>query len=764
MRQADRLVGIYGQRQGSRSRELRYSYPEYVYFRDHSKSFESLAAHYSTSPLSVVDQGDSKEARGAVVSANYFPMLGVRPSLGRFFLPEEDQVPDRNQVAVISFDYWQGRFGGDTQIIGRRVRINAIDFQIIGVTPPDFDGVLIGSPNDIWIPTMMLRAGYRWCNGFTADCDFLSVMGRLAPGQTVTTAQAELSTLAAQLATAYPATNEDKRVLVFPAIGVSPDSREEFRYQMQLLMAVAGLLLLIACANVAGLWLVRGAARQKEIALRLCLGAGRARLVRQLLTESLLLALAGGVLGVILSFWGKDLLMALLVADSEGYRHAYDVSLNSRVLIYSCVLSLITGLLFGLVPALQSSRQDLTNALKRGDNRSGTSHQRLGGGLVVAQIAVSLILLAGAALLVRSAANVQKGMNFDSEHVALMRLRPRLVQYTPEKAQAFTRDVVRRLSALPGVESVSLAKGGGFAWLESNDVSVALPGQIPDRPENEFHVDYHEIAPRFFETLKIPLIEGRDFDDRDRPDSPRVVIINETLARRLWPNHSSLDQVTMVENHPYRVVGVFKDSRLRNALESPLPFLYVPYWQNNFEPQIDSRLVVRVLGDPKEMLPTLRREVVAVDEKVPISEDLPMAEQVRGHYKPVILASRVVTCAGLIALFLTAIGLYGVLAFAVTQRTREIGIRMALGAKRADILRMVVRNGIGLTVVGLGVGLVGVFGLTRFVASLLFGVAPTDVLTIVSASVVLMAAALIASYVPARRATKVNPVVSLRYE
>ena len=346
--------------------------------------------------------------------------------------------------------------------------------------------------------------------------------------------------------------------------------------------------------------------------------------------------------------------------------------------------------------------------------------------------------------------------------MALLRLRPKLVEYGPEKAQAFTHEVIRRLEALPGVQSVSLATGLGLAWLDKDKARVRLPEQAADRPESELQVQFHEIAPRFFETLKMPLLQGRDFNDGDRPGTPRVMIVNETLARRMWPQGSPLGRSLILNDQSHQVVGVFKDARLRNALEPPLPFLYLAVWQNT--KQTDSRLVVRVASDPQAMLPLLRREIAAVDPKVPISEDMPMTRQVDAEYMPVLLTSTVASWSGVLALFLSMIGLYVVLSFAVSQRTREIGVRMALGAQRHDVLKLVVGQGISLTVIGVALGLMAAFGLTRVMASLLFGVTTTDAVTFVTVPLGFIGVALLSCYIPARRATKVDPLVALRCE
>ena len=761
-RDPDRIVTVEATRNGRWSEGQ--AYPTYAHYRDHCQSLDALVAHYSTAPVNIVADGDSRVTNGAVVSANYFAALGVQPSLGRFFLPEEDAVPDRDPVVVISHTMWESRFGGDPAVLGKELLLNGTACRIIGVTPPGFQGVLAGFPNEFWIPTMMLRLGYRWCDAIAEmDCRPLSLLGRLAPGRTLADAQAELSVLSDQLAATSPA-QQGRGVVLRPALGVRFNEREGFRYQMQLLMAVTGLLLLIACANVASLLLVRGAARRKEIAIRLCIGAGRARLVRQFLTESLLIAFAGGGLGLLVSLWAKDLLAVFYTTDYGSMTRYYDLSLSPRGLVYALALTLFTGLLFGLLPALQATRQDLVRGLKDEGISPSPRQHRLRGALVVGQVALSLSLLVVAGLLVRSESHVRDGANFDPRHVAALRLRPALMNYKLEKAQAFTREAVERLEAVPGVQSVSLVTGSGLSWRSGGNVRVRLPEEPRRTAEEQLQVEYQEIAPRFCETLKIPLLEGREFNEGDRPGASRVTVINETLARRLWPEGSALEHALMLRDEPYHVIGVSKDTQLLNALESPQPFLYLPYLQNTTRTQIDARFVVRVAGEPKTMLPLLRRAIVALDPNVPISEDVPLTQQVNAVYMPVLMTSAVLTYTGLLALFLSMLGLYGLLSFSVSQRTREIGIRMALGAERLDVLRLVVSQGLRLAFAGVGIGLLASFAAARLVKSLLYGVSATDPMTFASVAVLLLLIALLACWLPARRATRVDPMVALRYE
>ena len=733
-----------------------FAYPAYAHYRDHSKSFETLAAHYSTALINLVIDGDSSMLKGAVVSANYFPMLGIQPRLGRFFLPEEDAVPDRNPVVVISERMWQERFNGDPNALGKQLKLNGVAFQIIGVSPAEFPGVVPGVWNEVWLPTMMLRVGYPGCDAL-ADCKMLSFLGRLTPGQTLTEAEAELNLLARQLAANFP-TEQGRVIRLHRALGIrmGPE-RPGYAYQMQLLMAVTGLLLVIACANVAGLLLMRASARRKEIAIRLCIGAGRCRLARQFLTESLLLACAGGALGLVISRWATELLAAFYNSNSWQY----DLSLNPRVVIYALALTLFTGILFGVSPALKAPPYDLARGLKDDGGSQHPVHHRSRSALVVGQVALSLAMLVVAGLLIRSESHVRASA-FDPQHVVALRLRPGLLRYRPEQAQAFTREVVRRLEATPGVQSVGVAAGSGWAWLSTGEIRVRAPEQTAQRAEDQLRVEYQESGPRFCETLKIPLLAGREFNEGDRPGAPRVVVINETLARRLWPEDTALQHTLLLNDQPYQVVGVSKDARLRNTLEGALPFLYLPYWQNNLRPHVDARLLIRVSGDPQTMLPQLRRTIVGVDPQVPLSEVALLTDQVSAEYKHVMLMSAVVTWTGALAFLLSMLGLYGVLAFAVSQRRREIGIRMALGAERNDVLRLVIAQGLRLALAGVGIGLLVAYAATRLVKSLLYGVSATDPLTFIVIALLLLVVALLACWIPARRATKVDPLLALR--
>ncbi|HEV8369181.1 MAG TPA: ABC transporter permease [Pyrinomonadaceae bacterium] len=737
-----------------------FAYPKYAYLRDHNHSLESLAAHYSTAPIQFSRSNEESETvNGAVVSANYFTTLGINPIKGRFFTVEEDSVPDRDHVVVISHEMWRSHFARESSVVGKQIQLNGSAFTIVGVAPQEFVGVSPGYPNDLWIPTMMIRLGYRFCDAFSDfECGPINAIGRLNSDHSVESAQAELSTLSEQWNLSNP-TIKNREITVDPALGVRAMDRPALSYQLKLMMTMTGVLLVIACANVAGLLLTAGTARRKEISVRLCLGAGRFRLVRQFLTESLLLTLGGGALGVLLSLWAKSVLL-LYYTKTESYRTEYDLSLNPRTFIYALIVTIAAGLLFGLLPALQSSKQDLVKAIKDESSSQTRAQQPGRNALVIIQVALSIGLLVSAGLIVRSVVNIRKGQNFDPQNVVVMRLRPRLRDYAPEKAQSFTKEVLTRLRVMPGVEAVSLSKTT-LVWPGSGDVRVRRPEQSFSRKEDQLLVHLHEIAPGLFQTLKLPLIQGRDFDERDSAESPNVVIVNETLTKLFWPNETSLERTLMLDDQSYRVVGVVKDAQFRNAAEGPSPFLYLPYWHNR--DQVDATITARVAGDEDKWLPILKREIARIDSNVPI-ESITMSKQVNAQFKRVLLTTAVLIASGVIALFLSLIGLYAALSFAVTQRTREIGIRLALGAQISDMLWLVVGQGLRLVITGVVVGLLMTFVTTRLLRSLLYGVSATDPLTFSMIAVVVFVVGLLACYLPAQRATKVDPLVALRYE
>lgn len=744
-----------------------FSFPEFQRMRDHNSSFAALSVETERPQLHLVTGRDSKEIRGEFVSGSYFGLLGIAPHLGRGFLPEEDSVPGRDAVVVISDPLWKTYFNGDPAVLGREIRINGISFRVIGVAPSGFSGDLTGLPVEAWIPAMMFGATGYACDDRSYNCAlFDGMIGRLAPGQSLVRAQAEASSTMVWSATDWPERPSRREIVVTSTNGESPDEQVEDAAQMHLLMLVTASLLLIACANLAGLLLARGVMRRREIAVRLSIGARRSRVVRQLLTESLLLASFGGAAGLGISFAVKHLLSKFYATDSEGFPHLYDLSFDWRVLLYAMALVLITGTLFGLVPSLRASRQDLVTELKESGAVELPTRGWLSHVLVIGQVALSMVLVIAAGLLIRSGTEVRRGTNFDPDHMIVLRLRPELMKYTQSQVDALVRQVDRRLNVTPGVRSMAFMEGGEglvWDWRSGRDARITLPGQLV-RTNGGLLVRKQDVAPNFFRTLRIPLLEGREFGDQDRAGSPRVAIVNQALAQRLWPDGSAMGRFFIINAEPFQVVGVCADVQPRNPLHTPEPHMYLSYWQSNATREGDIRLAIRVAEDPAAALPAIRRVLQSLDPNVPIGEDMPMSEQVNLDYMPVLLAQRVMSFCGLLALCLSAIGLYSILAFAVRARTREIGIRMALGARREDVLRLVVGQGTKLALIGVATGAIAALISTRLLASLLFGVNRADPVTYICVTGLVLLVAPLACYLPAQRAMRVDPVQALRTE
>jgi predicted permease len=739
-----------------------FSIPEFLYLRNQTKTVEELTAHYSTAPLYISANGETGEVQGAVVSSSYFSMLELQPYLGRFFTSEEDSTPDRDAVAVLGYGFWQRVYRGDSNILGKPFLINGQSFTIIGIMPPEFHGIEIGSmPNEIWIPAMMIHVGYRHCDGFQPSCTMLGILGRLRSGISASEARAEIATLLQQLRASNSAFDERYGASVIAAIGISGD-REYFLLLMRLLTTIGGLLLLIVCANLGGLLLARGTARGTEIAMRLALGAGRSRIVRQLLTESLLLAFAGGAVGLLLSTWMSQLLVSFYSVDDEGYRHLFDVRPDATVILYSIVVTAAAGVLFGLLPALQASRTDLNDALKGGGGTVGASRKLSRTALATVQVAFSLALLVGAGLLARSAARIESGANMDLHHVLGLRLPVSLLHYPPHRAYTFKQEVVRRLRELPGIESVSLAKGQGLVWMPGQRARATLTGKTYTKPEEEPLISVKPVAPDYFGTLRIPFVSGRDFNDSDKLGSPPVTIVNETFARQITASHLPLGQTVLVDDKPYQIVGLVKDAQMRSAIQGPLPVAYVPFWQD--ETLLEARMCIRVAGDPAAALPMVRKAIASIDPEVPVTETMLLMDQVHGAYTDARVAGGVLSCAALLALTLSAMGLYGVVSYEVGRRTKEIGLRMALGAGPRDVVQLFLRQGFGVVLIGVIFGGALAFATTRLLGAWLFGVGSADPLSFGAAAAVLLAVTLTAAYLPTRRATRVDPMVALRYE
>jgi predicted permease len=732
------------------------SYPDYVRFRDQNRTLKGLAAHYSTAPLFLAVRDEAREINGAVVSANFFPLLGVKPALGRFFRPDEDSVPDRDHVAVLGHDLWRDWFSSSPDALGATLAINGVPFTIIGVAPSAFRGAS-NNPSEIYIPTMMLRVGYRFCrDSLSESCTMLDAIGRLADGRRVEEAMAEMTTLMPPMWTRAAEGDNSGVTVFFPKVIHHDDSEVWF---VKLLSVVAAVLLLVGCANLAGLLIARGSARVREFAIRTSLGAVSSRLMRQLLTESVLLAVIGGGLGVLLSLEMTDLLNSTFYSvDSEGHPLYFNFSLEPSVVFAALAVSVVAGVVFGLLPALKAVRMGAAESLKR-ESSGVSSRSRLAHWLVGAQAAIAVALVVVAMLLSASARTVVNGAHFESSHVALLRLRPRLIRYPPIKAQQFQRAVIRRLEDMPGVESVSLIGTGTVVLGGESAVSVPSWTEAGGN-QATLKVGYGEIAPRYFETLRAPMVAGREFNDRDSVDSQAVAIVSESLAHRVWPNGDVIGATVVVNDRPGIVVGVTKDMPLQNRAEALRPYVYTPYWQNGA--QVDARLCVRVKGDPAAMLPTLIHEVHQVDPDVPIAETITLPVQMAGIFRPLRMSATFVGYAGGLTLLLSVIGLYGALAFAVSRRRKEIGIRMALGAEPRRVLAQVVAEGMAVVILGVLVGSCLAVGSTRFVKHLLYATSVTDASFYAIAALVVIVSGLLACWAPARRAACLNPVEALK--
>ena len=740
------------------TRESTLGFPAFVRLRERARTLDLVVAHYSTAPLYVNARGESAVVPSAVVSADYFPILGIRPILGRFFLAAEDSVPDRDAVAVIGYGLWRTRFAGDPRVLGERISINGRAFTVVGVGPPGFEGVEGGLVNALWIPMMMLRTGYRWCDGFQPSCTITSILARLAPGVTLIEAQRELTALRPTLLVGADSSRTARGIIVETATGIRAQEQHQYEKLSGLLWAIAIILLLVASANLSGLLLARGIARRKEFALRASLGASRWRIVRQLLAESLILGVAGGALGVMLSVVTSRALAGFFATDTRRLT----MPLDSRVLAFVAVVTFATVLLFGLFPALRVSNVNFSEALKTGSNRSKSAMRSV---LVAGQAMLAVALLIAAGLLNRSFERAMSGGSFDPSHVAQVRLRPSLVGYSPDRAQAYVRAALENVRALPGV--IALAPARGSLDILSNGAGTAagaLPGEAPMPADRAPQVDYFDVGPDFFATLRVPLVAGREFSNHDTPSSPLVTLVNESLAKRLWGSIDAIDRFLVLDEKTFRVVGVVKDYRPHPFSELPHSAAYVAYWQNAFGSQADANIAIRVEGDPLRALAAIRRAIQSTDPSVPVTEGTSMERTMRSSYAEVRLGGIVLISSAALTLFLAAVGLYGVVSYLAAQRAREIAVRLAVGARPGQVIALLLRQGLRPIGAGATIGLIISVAAAPLLSRWLFGIAPIDAATILASLATVTAVALIASYVPARRAAQTDPAAVLRSE
>ncbi|HWB87229.1 MAG TPA: ABC transporter permease [Bryobacteraceae bacterium] len=739
------------------------SYPNYKDFRDRNQVFSSLFI-YSALDLSLTGSGDPKPIVGDIVSGTYFSTLGIHFALGRGFRADEDQIPGADPVAVISYSLWTRQFGGRRDVLGRTVGINGHPFQIIGVTPPDFHGLNTLVVSDVWVPMMMNREVYpnpMWLTERRALV--FSVVGRLKPGVEIPRAQAGMDQLAAELARDYPRDNQGRQIQLEPLTeaAINPNTRTILTNGSALLMTIAALVLLIACANVANLLLARASGRGKEIAVRLAMGASRWRLIRQLLTESTVLALIGGGLGLILARWARDILWSArppILATAD-----FHVDLDGRVLGFTLVISVLTGILFGLAPALRATRKDLATDLKEraGQPVSPPGKFNSKAALVMAQVALSLVALTGAGLFLRSLRNAQQiNPGFDTEHTGILEYNLAERAYSEMRGREFEQRVMEMASRTPGVVSAALATNGPLHVTLARTVLLAGQEDITDGKGRTTAV--RTVTPGYFRTLMIPLLHGRDFGETDTKDSPRVAIVNEAAAARYWPDQDPLGKQFRFfgDDAPFQVVGVARNASSHSIGERPQALIYTclaqNYWPTNM-------LHVRAAGSPDAVLASVRRQIHRLDPDLLLHTSTIAGEIAESLWAPRLAAS-LLGVFGLLALLLASIGIYGVASYSVNQRVREIGIRVALGATTSDVERMVLLEGMRLVALGVVMGLAVALAASRAVESMLFVISAQDVWTFALVPAVLTLVGIAACWFPARRATRVDPAVALRHE
>ncbi|HWP42075.1 MAG TPA: ABC transporter permease [Blastocatellia bacterium] len=732
----------------------------YTHYRDNAQSFENVAALTGWA-ANLTGQGEPERVQGNVVTTNFFSTLGVEPAIGRVFLPEEGQA-GRNRVVVLSDSFWRRRFAADPNVLNQTIALNGENCTIVGIMPPGFEfGRELGFNVDLWAP-LVFPPELLTPDNLTNE--FLSVVARLKPGVTVEQGQAELDLIADNLRNQYrPQSDRSDWGLTVQSF------RErvvgDIRPALLVLLGAVGLVLLIACANVANLLLARGAARQKEIAIRTAMGASRFRIIRQLLTESLLLAVAGGGLGLALGLWGVKLLVSL---NEARIPRAQEIGLDMNVLGFALLISLLTGIIFGLAPALQISRTDLHETLKEG-GRGGTGgvRHRVRSGLVILETALALVLLVGAGLLVKSFIRLQQvDPGFRPENLLVMQLALPGTRYSePQQIAAFYKQALDQISALPGVEAAGATSVLPLSGAGSSG-SFRIQGREVAPGETLPHGARWSVTYDYFKAMGIPLKRGRYFSERDTADSPGVAIIDEAMARKYWPDEDPVGQRISFEGPPNNrrwreivgIVGHVKHTSLEG--ESRVQY-YIPHPQR---PQAGMFLAVRTAGDPTSIAGAVRGVIQGLDRDLPVFRVRAMEELVYDAMARQRFSVFLLGIFGALALVLAAVGLYGVMAYSVTQRTHEIGIRMAMGAGRADVLKLIVGQGMLLTVTGLAIGIGAAFALTRLMSALLFGVSATDAAVFIIISLTLATVAFLACFIPARRATKIDPMVALRYE
>ncbi|HVG29351.1 MAG TPA: ABC transporter permease [Pyrinomonadaceae bacterium] len=726
-------------------------------------AFEDMALAQGAS-LNLAGESGAERVDALRVPSNMFTILGASPQLGRAFLPEED-APGKPPSVVLSHGLWQRRFGGDRGVLGRQLTINGQSYTVVGVMPADFSLGFDVMPTvgavqqpELFLPLPLSAESMR-----SQGDENYNIITRLKPGVGVAQARAELDAAARQLAQQFPDTYPPSRAFSFSISPLLEQVVGDVRPALLILLGAVGCVLLIACANVANLLLARAAVREREMALRTALGAGRWRVVRQLLTESLALSCAGGGLGLLVAYWGLNSLRAL---GPGNIPRVQDIAMDARVLAFTFGVAVLTGVLFGLAPALRGSRVNPIAALKEGGRGSAGGHRRLRDALVVAEISLSLILLVGAGLLIRSFARVQQVQpGFDTRGVVSMRLSVAGTSYAGERAIAFYQQLLERVRHLPGIESAGatsiLPLGGGIGW-----GGITIEGYVPATGQSVIQADQRIAGTGYFETMKVPLVSGRYFDERDAKDSTKVAIVDEKMARTYWPDRDPVGKRMKPggadDDTPWlTVVGVVGNVKQYALDADSRVTFYTPHQQN---PSGTMYLAARTSGDPRGLTPAVVKEARSLDPNVAVFDIKTMGQRLSESLARRRFAMLALGLFALVAMLLAAVGIYGVMSYSVAQRTREIGVRVALGAQPRDVLALVIRQGLLLALIGVGAGLAGAGAVTRVMGSLLFGVSATDPATFAAIPLLLVAVALLSCYVPARRATKVDPMIALRAE
>jgi len=740
-----------------------FSYLDLRDLRERTRTFSGLLG-YHDDYMSLTGVAKPERIYGALTTTNYFDVLGVRPILGRAFLPEEEQQRTGAAVAVIGYSVWQTHFGRDPQIIGKTVQLNRHPYTVIGVAPREFRGCKTGLRTDIWIPLTMDRQVWGSNRPDDRATFWLNVLGKLSPGITKDQAQAELNLLMQQIAERFPNEHRDSpNQIALDPLWRSPFGINAYLYKIfPMLLGLAAVLLLLACANVANLLLVRSVARRREIAIRLAMGASRTQLMRQFLIESLMLGLFGGVVAIVITVWTSSSLAAFFPPTTLPLTH--DAHIDQRVLFVTTTVSILAALIFGILPALRSSTLPVQTVLKEeASSVSLAIHKsRLSSSLVVAQISLSLLLLVCAGLFTRSLQKAQQSdPGFEPDHVLLASFELSPAGYTRSTGVAFDRQVLTRLSALPGVESVTLADFSPLSFSIHSDY-LELEGYVP-QPHESMEITRAIVGPNYFRTLRTALTAGRDFTEADTLNSQLAAIVNQAFVDRYWPGENAIGKQVTDGDQRFTVIGVARNAKYRLLTYAPEPAIYLPIYQAYRSTQ-DTTIHLRTYGDPRALAFSVEQAVHQLNPELPVFNVNPLSLTMRFGTIFDRVAATFAGTFGFLAMLLAAVGIYGVVAYTTRQRTREIGIRMALGAEKGNIYRLVLRQGFQLTLAGLIVGTALALAFTRLLKTQLFGVSETDALTFVSVGLLLAAVALLACHIPARRATRIEPTQALRSE